>query len=302
MGNLIAERKKGIGGTDTSGILNLSRWKSPLSVYIEKTTDISDKRSDYNASAKSWGLELEDVIAKRFQKETGFKVRKKNLVVYHKDHSELIGHLDRLVTGKNEGLEIKTANEFKSAEWRKHSIPNEYMCQCQHYMSITGFEYWWLAVLIGGQRFETYRLKRDDDFINNILTPKCIHFWNYNVKYRVPPTTGSNKIDEDFLNSIGNINNDDVKELDDESIKLARRYLSLKGLKSELEDNLKLISNRLRDYMGVNVKGEGDGIKLIYKPSSRSSLDSASIKEDDPDLYEKYKRETTSRTLLVKGR
>ena len=32
-------RKTGIGGSDMAAIMGLSKWKSPLDIWLEKTTD-----------------------------------------------------------------------------------------------------------------------------------------------------------------------------------------------------------------------------------------------------------------------
>lgn len=64
----LAERRKGIGGSDIATILGLNKWKSPLQLFLEKTgkvqaEDLSDKEVIY------WGNVLEDVVAKEFEKK-----------------------------------------------------------------------------------------------------------------------------------------------------------------------------------------------------------------------------------------
>ena len=38
-------------------------------------------------------------------------------------------------------------------EWEDEEVPAAYLLQCQHYMAVTGYEAWWIAVLIGGNKF-----------------------------------------------------------------------------------------------------------------------------------------------------
>ena len=49
---------------------------------------------------------------------------------------------------KRIGLECKTASEYLKKEWKDEEIPVAYLLQCQHYMAVTGYEAWWIAVLM----------------------------------------------------------------------------------------------------------------------------------------------------------
>ena len=38
----IIDRKKGLGGSDIAAIMGISPWKTPMDVYLEKTTEVQD--------------------------------------------------------------------------------------------------------------------------------------------------------------------------------------------------------------------------------------------------------------------
>lgn len=65
----------------------------------------------------------------------------------------MLANVDRLIIGKKEGMECKTASEYLKNDWEEEEIPAQYLIQCQHYMAVTGYEAWWIAVLIGGNKF-----------------------------------------------------------------------------------------------------------------------------------------------------
>lgn len=71
----LKNRQTGIGGSDVAAILGLSRYKSPLDVYNDKIGEISESEQ---TQAAYWGTQLEDIVAKEFQKRTGMKVQKVN--------------------------------------------------------------------------------------------------------------------------------------------------------------------------------------------------------------------------------
>ena len=74
------ERRKYIGGSDITSVMMMSRWKTPLTLWLEKTGEIEpDDLSDNEAV--QLGVELEDFVAQKFAKEIGKKVRKTNMYI-----------------------------------------------------------------------------------------------------------------------------------------------------------------------------------------------------------------------------
>ena len=68
-------RNQGIGGSDIACIMGYNKWKSPYTLWTEKTgqsqsEDLSDNEFVY------WGTVLEQAVANRFVELTGKKVRK----------------------------------------------------------------------------------------------------------------------------------------------------------------------------------------------------------------------------------
>ena len=62
----LAQRKKGIGGSDVSSIMGLNKYKSALELYLDKTGQLPE--DDEENIAAELGLELEDFLAKKFVK------------------------------------------------------------------------------------------------------------------------------------------------------------------------------------------------------------------------------------------
>ena len=75
-------RHEYIGGSDIAAIMGLSRWKTPLKLWLEKTQktpapDLSDNE------AVELGTELEDFVAKKFSRLTGKAVRRSPKMYQH---------------------------------------------------------------------------------------------------------------------------------------------------------------------------------------------------------------------------
>jgi putative phage-type endonuclease len=157
-------RKLGLSGTDAAAICGVSPWMSPADVWIAKKHPESARRElgAETAELLHWGTKLEPVVAAEYCEQTGAVVYKPEpTLMVNAKLPWLIGSPDYLVRGKNVGLEIKTALEWSKSEWGPSGtdiIPMHYFFQCMHYMMLTGYREWHVAVLIGAREFRVYQL------------------------------------------------------------------------------------------------------------------------------------------------
>lgn len=177
-------RRKGIGGSDAASICGMSRYNSPLGVYLDKLGEIPPLEDNPRMKA---GRILEPVIADWFAEETGYKVMKRNAIFQHKKHPFMLANIDRWIPGYNAGLEIKNTSEYCKDEWAGVTAPTEYILQSNHYMAVTGAERWFIAVLIGGWDFQWRVIERDENLIKNLITIES-EFWHSNVLAKIPPS------------------------------------------------------------------------------------------------------------------
>jgi putative phage-type endonuclease len=64
----LEQRRHGIGGSDAAAALGLSPWKTPLSLYLEKTGDARPFRDN---ESMLWGRVLEPAIRAEYTRRTG---------------------------------------------------------------------------------------------------------------------------------------------------------------------------------------------------------------------------------------
>ena len=76
-------RQQGIGGSDVASLLGLSKWKSALELWLEKTGQ-ADAFSVEN-EAMYWGNVLEPVIRTQFSELTGKPVTKFDIAILKQD-------------------------------------------------------------------------------------------------------------------------------------------------------------------------------------------------------------------------
>src|SRR5699024_4744956 len=143
-------RKKGIGGSDASSILNLNPYKSSVNVYMEKI----DENIEINNNMKMiLGEKLEEFVAKEFCNETSKKVRNLNGILRNHKYPYAIANLDKVVVGENAFLECVVTNSFCKKIWSEE-VPINYQIQCYHYMAVTGATHCYVCALIGNEEIK----------------------------------------------------------------------------------------------------------------------------------------------------
>lgn len=175
----LTHRGAGIGSSDAAVAIGLSPYKSPLTLWLEKTKrkqpdDLSDKE------AVIWGTVLEPTLAVEYAKRTDRKVRRVNSLLQHSEYPFMLANLDRETICPINGtgiLEIKTAGYHSAPQW-EDGVPISYQCQVFHQLAITGSAWADVAVLIGGQDFRIYRIERDEAKINDLIGREQ-QFWSY---------------------------------------------------------------------------------------------------------------------------
>lgn len=165
----LAARNNAIGGSDSAAVLGLNQYKSAYALWAEKTgkvvpEDISDRE------AVRLGNDLEQYVSIRWSEATGKKFRRENNILYNSEYPFAHANPDRMVVGESAGLECKTTSSFEIAKQvRDGNIPNHWLCQCVHYIAVTGCKRWYLAVLVFGVGFFHFTIERNDGEIAALM-------------------------------------------------------------------------------------------------------------------------------------
>lgn len=291
-------RQSGIGGSDAAAVLGLSRWKSPLDVWLDKTKEITE--ADAQSEAAYWGSVLENIVAVEFSKRTGLAVRRRNAILQHEQYDFILANIDRELVGQKVGLECKTASAYKKEEWSEEEIPAEYIVQCQHYMAVTGYEAWWIACLIGGNQFIYKKIERDEEFIQMLLDAE-IAFWNnYILTKQLPPVDGSNAATNALKALYPEAEKGEAITLSAAQESMLIRRRELKALKDSCDLQIQTIENQIKADMGLCEIANGQKFRVNWGNSSRTTVDSKRLKAEQPDIYKQYSKCSKNRTFSVK--
>src|SRR5690606_30636257 len=243
-------RKKGIGGSDAAAIAGLNKWKSPIGVYLDKIGLAPDE--DMAGEAAYWGNVMEDIVAQEFSKRTGLKVRRRNAILKHPEHEWMLANVDRLIVGKREGLECKTASEYLKDLWEGEEIPASYLLQCQHYMAVTGYEAWHIAVLIGGNKFVYKKVERDEELIQYLIDIEK-NFWEEHVLKENPPEIDGSDASVDLIKALYPESEPNTEiMLPSETNTYLEALEQVNADLKELETQKKEYENKIKALMGDN--------------------------------------------------
>lgn len=283
----LATRNLGIGGSDAAVIMGMNPYKSLYQLWLEKTgqaepEDLSDNQFVY------WGTKNEANIAEWFTETTGKKVQRLG-TLRSKKHPFMLANVDRTVIGENAGLEIKTAGVSQYSKWKDDEIPDAYYCQCCHYMAVTGADYWYIAVLLGGNEARWKRIERNEEDIKALIKAE-MDFW-YMVQTRTaPPVDGSLSCSQALASRYAESHEEEIM-LPEEADTLIARINGDTEIMEKLKEQISLNQNRLKEMLGDAEAGRVGSFKVTWKSmAGRESLPLSKLKKANPSLY-KYLRD-----------
>lgn len=289
-------RKQGIGGSDAGAICGLNPYRTAIQVYYDKT---SDNIEQVDNEAMRQGRDFEDYVAQRFMEATGKKVRRANVMFSDDEYPFMLADVDRMIVGENAGLEIKTASPYTQSQWEDGKIPLSYQMQCYHYMRVCKANAWYIAVLIYGREFKYYKLEYDEEIISNLIHLEK-DFWENHVQKGIMPTPDGSKIADSVIAEHFKESIDKTIALSGFDEKLQRRDELVKLL-DKLETEKKLIEQEVKLYLGDAEKAESDAYHVSWKALVSSRLDTKALQEQEPQIYQKYLKQTSSRRFTVKA-
>ncbi|ASR80587.1 exonuclease [Arthrobacter phage Jordan] len=284
----LAERVKGVGGSDISAILGLNKWKSAYGVYNEKIGVAPDVKQNH---AMRWGLLLEKAMRQAFEEDSGLKVRSAGLHrSKERPHAQIT--VDGLVSDGGV-FESKTLLSWTADEWDDDQVSDHAELQVAWSMYVTGRSHAWVVGLIDGRDFRVRRVERDEALIK-IICERVDHFWFEYVQKRVAPPMTSVSLDEVKSLYRRGIEEHNRTLSADELVQLQLLNTELAKVKAELKTNESeemRVQAEIRAIFGTAkalVAPTGELVKTLVNNGTFSSKKFAA---DHPEKIEQYSTE-----------
>lgn len=310
----LKDRKNSLGGSDIGAILGLNRYRTPYTVWAEKTGRLPEQPDN---EAMRQGRDLEEYVAQRFEERSGKTVRRLNAIMRNDDAPHLHANIDRRVVGESAGLECKTASALSMKNYVGGEFPDSYYAQCVAYLAVTGWERWYLAALVLNKAFFVYQLTTvpDDecpewcdssvyvspDELETLKRCAC-DFWESYVEPDTPPPMDGAEATTDALESIYDGDGTTVELFGRESALQA--YEDLTRQEKELKTEMEKIKQEIMQDMGEAERAACPGWNVTWGRQTRSTFDAKTFAKDHPeaDLSGYYKTSSFRRFNIKKER
>jgi predicted phage-related endonuclease len=318
----IAERRKGIGGSDHTGIHNVEPWGCRLRVWFEKRNAEPDYMPESTPDMDR-GTILEPIVADLWALETGRKVRR------HGKTRNAVGlpawwrfNIDRHIVANGDDprgpgvLEIKCPRSFRFARLaRKEAPPDEWMLQVQHYMGGLGWTWGEIAMFNADSwTLRRWYVERDDDLIGKMIV-EGERFMREVENGPQPPTKdpsypackrcqfrdrchGVDVLtmgDVDAAVAEGDLVLDDSAELDS----LIREHDEIAAVGSDAKNMLDDVKDRIKAHLGGPKRVKCGDRKVYVIESERERLDTKALKTRHPDLAKQLTTISKSTSVRV---
>lgn len=175
-----------IGGSDMGALLGLHPTRSPLDLYNEKLGLVPPQEHD---PLMDKGIELEPIAAKRFERETGEKLRKVPTLI-HPEFPFIRGNIDREIASTGFPWEAKCPTNRRFNRWKHEGLPQWMIAQLVLYAGLKGSAggVWSIfnADLWQSFNFPCPAEQRSYE----IMIEVTVQFWTQHIEKRVPPQPG----------------------------------------------------------------------------------------------------------------
>lgn len=318
-------RRRGIGGSDVSAIFGTSPFRTARDLYYDKLNIASVEDDEGNWVAMEMGHLLEPLVAKIFERKTGYRVYQIKKMFQHPQYPWMLADVDYFVElpdGTTAILEIKTTNYNARDNWwmnGKETVPVYYESQGRHYMAVTDLDRCFFCCLYGNNEEEVIirEVKRDFEYEAEMVFLEQ-YFWENHVQRHVPPpyTESGALIIESARKHFGPADkNAPAVALDLDMTAKLMQYLRLLDEKKnaevyskEIDKDIQRLKALLIAEMGTSCTAiceqEGVNYTVTYTPVRKSIIDKDNLlrlKLEHPDIYEQFVTVSESRRFSVRA-
>ena len=284
-------------GSDAGAVCGLNPYVSSIGVYLNKIGKAPEVEDN---EAMRQGRDMEDYVARRFSEKTGLKVRRSHQLYRSKEHPFMIADVDRMIVGEDAGLECKTVSAYGADKWKDGQIPVHYLLQCLHYMAVTGKKTWYIAAVILGVDFQYRKIEWEEEMISKLIEVEQ-RFWEQFVcSGHMPDPDGTEACSESLTKYFNKAKKGTAIPLIGFDERLNRRELILQQIES-LETEKRQIEQEVRCYLQENETAFNENYRVSWFNVETNRLDTKQMKEEHPDLYQKFLKKTVSRRLQIKA-
>ena len=279
----------GLGASEIAAALGLSRWKAPITLWLEKT---GRQPPTPTGEPALWGTKLEPIIRAEYIERHGVEVRIPKQSEYHPEISWARATVDGYVyapgdeTGKlarSHVLECKTVGLRLAGDWGEEGneeVPDYYYTQAVWQMFVTGMRRVDFAVLLGGQRYFEVTVHHDPELEAEVV--EGARDFMRRVETDTPPDVDASDAHSRYLRSLVK-QTEKPAQATPEIEAMAMQWRDLVQTVKRIEEDEKLLKNRLLEHcvaLGTSKVKTSIGQLTVSKPGEKKDRDYEALARD----------------------
>jgi putative phage-type endonuclease len=267
----LAWRRTGIGASDVAGILGLSPWTTPWTVWADKVGLAPEQEP---SEAMEFGSLIEGLLCDWYETKFDTVVTFRQSRCTHPAWSHHLATLD----GITHPLALIECKSTSDDEWDE--IPVYYQAQAQWQMHVAQIDRCTFVVLhmaFGRPKIRTYQLDRNDDDIA-LLVARVNTFWTDRVLTGNPPPIDGTERTTDILRDAWWPTLDETVEADLELVKVVATIPALRADADAATERHEAARNAIRQALGERttlIEGYADNGKPLilatWKPTKKGN-------------------------------
>lgn len=293
----LEERRTGIGGSDAAAACGMSKWKTPLELYLDKRGELETAESE----PMKWGTLLEPIVRQEYANRTGRTVVVPPGIIRHPVHSFAIVTADGIADESRyyEGKTARTADGW--GEPGTGEIPQDYLLQVQHGMFVTGLPVADVAVLVGGSDFRLYVVEADAE-LQAMLIDQERAFWHRVLAADPPEPMTAEDVKRRWRYSSGQ-----RMDADREAVEACELLATLKAHARAYDSAVEQVTTAIQARMqsADDLVDDGGNVLATWKNiKAGTRFDLERFKSEQPELFKSYLRDAAPQRrflLKVKG-
>lgn len=277
-------RSTGLGASEVPTALGINPWKSPAELAEEKRGVLEPSEA---GEAAMWGHIIERPIADHFIERRRAEGKAWSIftppTLRHPTCDLMLATLDRVIVPEGRRaretwiseVECKNFSAYRSNEFRMdEEIPEPVLVQLQVQMEVVGFDYAWLAVLIGGQQYQERQIPRDRE-MGGMLVQFVEKWWADHVVQGLPCEPDGSEAYAGFLRRRYPSNLAPALPLTPEAAQLVAAARAAKAELAQAEEREAEAVAKLKALIG-----EAEGVQGLCtwknnKPSTKTDFEAA---------------------------
>ncbi|MBK7350780.1 MAG: YqaJ viral recombinase family protein [Gemmatimonadetes bacterium] len=277
----LALRQTGIGASEIAAVAGLDPHRTPLDVWMLKRALTEPFAGN---EFTRWGHRLEAVIAGAYADARGVLLDTRE-TLRHPNEPWMLATPDRVVLdpggGEERLLQVKNRGLRQADRWGEpgtDQVPDEVAAQCHWEMTVTELDRCDVAVLIGGNDFRVYSLRRDPE-IEAALVGIGRRFWFDHVVAGVRPEPTAS--DGAALARLFPTHNDLLLLAGPEHVTLATQLLDVRNRIAALEADREALEAHLKAAIGEHAGLDLPNGRITWKATRAArSTDWKAVVED----------------------